>query len=104
MAEKLWIGLVSLLPTEWDDELGGVMGAFTNAVGLATDEQHFVDQIRVAVKEFEMELEEVEDIELFADRIRAHEVSDEIRAMAEEARTEGGIFFSTLHTYDRWRQ
>ncbi|MDJ0947794.1 MAG: hypothetical protein QNJ94_02640, partial [Alphaproteobacteria bacterium] len=23
MAEKLWIGLVSLLPTEWDDELVG---------------------------------------------------------------------------------
>ena len=73
--------------------------AFTNVLGHGVDPEEFRCRAVTTLNEFGLDLHRLEDVEVFASRIRKQHVSLELRKLANEAETTRTIVFGTFHTF-----
>ena len=100
MKPDIWIGLVSVVPTERNTTLGhGAGGAYVNVLGYAIDNEDFEDKVGFQCKALGFEIIEIEDAEPFAQRINDWEVSSEIQRLAREVEQTGEFRFGTYHSF-----
>jgi hypothetical protein len=97
--DQLWIGLAEVVPRSGHPLATESSAAFTNVLGRAANPQEFRFRAIRALNQFDLDLHRLEDVEVFASRIRKHHVSLEVRKLADEAQTNGKIVFGTFHTF-----
>lgn len=95
--KKVWIGLVNLIPNEGNSELGDAKGAYVNILAYAEDREHYVNLVKFAAYEHNYTFEDIEDIDIFEERVAKFEVSDGLKELAEKVletkKTHFGEFF-----------
>ncbi len=100
MKPEIWIGLVSVVPTERNTSLGdGTGGAYVNVLGFALGQEDFEDKVKFHCKALGFEPLEIEDAEPFAQRISQWEVANELHALAREVENTGEFRFGTYHSF-----
>ncbi len=67
-AIETWIGLVHVVPGESNDALEGGVGAYVNAVALASSEADFVQKVTAALAEEQFDTIETMDVETLSAR------------------------------------
>ena len=80
---EAWIGLLEVRSKDGTSSLGeGAAGAFCTAVAYANSEWTFEETVRLGLEELDLELVEASEIERYADRFQAFEVSEECQQLA----------------------
>lgn len=98
--KQKWIGLAHVKPKTGNNLLQGALGAFVPILALTTEIDDFVALTTTYLESFGFEVLEIEDIELFKDRLRNSDVEDVIIALAEELTDEDPIILDTFQAYD----
>jgi len=98
---ELWIGLADVAPAEanTDEQFDGYAGGYVHALALAEDEDDFVERVRTALDELDLELLDLEDAEPVAETLERSGLSDELVALAIEAARTGQVTLGTFHLY-----
>ena len=101
MKKHVWIGLVGVMPQLGAEKVlnAKAKGAFVNALAYAVDEAEYMRTVEEALGGLGLTAHEFEDIETFSERIAKWEVDAELRALADEVGTTGGVRFGTFHNY-----
>jgi hypothetical protein len=76
MCREKWIGLAEVEPTFECQDLD--QAAFVNVIGLALDEDSFIDQIRLECERIDCRLLSVEDVEQWEVRIARYRSDTEV--------------------------
>src|SRR5262245_41950231 len=97
--KQLWIGLAEVVPRSGHPLASESSAAFTNVLGHGADPREFRCRAVRVLNKFGLDLYRLEDVEVFASRIRKHYVSLEVRKLADEAEATGNIVFGTFHTF-----
>lgn len=97
---SLWIGLVNVIPMEWNRELGTAKGAFTNVIMSAQSEKNFELEINAEFYRRGYVVIDVEDIELFYDRAKKYQLKEGLIKLAEYVEQTGNIGIDRFHTYE----
>lgn len=100
--EKVWIGLVSLLPVPGDERCElpqGCIGAFSNVMALAADANEFIARVQRAAIERGFIAEYIEDVEILSERMQHCEVASEVLLVAHRAKTMNSVEFDQLYCY-----
>jgi hypothetical protein len=98
-AAHKWIGLAHVRPSLGNTALGNSAGAYVAAVGLADNADTFARLVSEKLHEYDFQVVEVEDIELFERRSAKYEVDPEVTNMAESLNTENPVALATFHAY-----
>jgi hypothetical protein len=96
-----WIGLLELrkLPG-W--EIMETPGAFVNLITVAISDRESQDKVLGDVKKACSFLNEIEDLEPFAERVSKYEVDDELMELSARAESPSDeVRFGTFHAYPR---
>jgi hypothetical protein len=98
---ELWIGLADVAPTEanTDEEFDGYAGGYVHALALAEDEDDFVERVRTALDELDLELLDLEDAEPVSETLERSGLASELVALAIEAARGGEVTLGTFHLY-----
>jgi hypothetical protein len=100
MNGHIWIGLVGIVPYEGNDSLGkGTGGAYTNVLGYADNYDDFVSKVANALKTQGFEMFEIEDVELYSDRILKFQVDNEIIELAREVESKNEYRYGKFYTF-----
>jgi hypothetical protein len=94
MDRDKWIGLAEVRPTSACRHLE--QRAFVNVIGLAADQDSFIDRIRSACDSIDVCLLRVDDVETWSDRIATSEPDNEVCADAESVDDDNPIVFGTF--------
>jgi hypothetical protein len=95
----VWIGLVHLIPRQGNNILEECIGAYANAVALASDEIEFRSRINAAAALLDFDVADLEDVEPFQSRSTDYEIDPELRVIAEQAAESGEVVFDTFEAY-----
>lgn len=96
-----WIGLVEVRKLPGCTIIEN-KGAFVNVIAMALSAEDFEAKVRKKCDQMFMFVEEIENLEPFANRIAKHEVADELRDFCDEAEMHPDeVFFGTFHEYLR---
>ena len=98
-SNELWIGLVNVIPKQGNDDLGDSSGAYVNVISYASSSSQFCKLVKKELLELGFIVVEIEDIELFSDRIETYSVSDELFDLAREVESSKKIGLGTFHSY-----
>jgi hypothetical protein len=97
---EVWIGLVGAKPLPDSEFFGeGVIGGYSNALVLASNEEGFREEVVKALETFNVLLTEVEDVEPLSARTSKWEVDEELLTLADVVRVSGSPMFGTWHVY-----
>lgn len=97
---KLWIGLAEVVQKNRETPLGSIdKAACVNVVGMAFDPADFSKRTAEALSEAEFDMINLEDVEVFSERLNTHEVDEGLQELGREAEIDGQMKFGTFHTY-----
>jgi hypothetical protein len=96
-----WIGLAHVRPLPGNTTLGTSAGAYVAAVGLAENADTFECLLTAKLHEYDFQVVEVEDIELFEERSLKFNVDPQVTSIAESLNTESPVALGTFHAYKR---
>lgn len=100
--QRLFLGLAHARPTERndDEEIRGAVGAYTNAVALADDEEAFVERVRIELDHMDFELVEIDDVRPFDQALEDGMLARSLLELANDAAHENTTRFDTFHLYE----
>ena len=78
---------------------GGAKGAYANALTLAKDVGEFVEKIKAELKTYGLELVEIEDAEKLEEWEASHDVSIEVRELADSIQDSTRVRFDAFYNY-----
>lgn len=81
--------------------IGNSTGAYVAAVGLADDVDAFVQIVTARLHDYDFQVVELEDIEMFDKRSARFKVDPEIASMAASLNMENPIALATFHAYKK---
>lgn len=90
-----------MIPKEGNETLGSSSGAHTNALVVALDPDDYATKVIEAFNEMAFIVKEIEDVNLFEERIECYEVSEEIIRLAKMAKISGKVEIDIFHAYKR---
>jgi len=96
---RKWIGLAHVYPLPGNTALGGSNRAYVGVVGLASNADIFVRLVIEKCHEYDFEVIEVEDIEVFKDRCAKFNVDPSTKDIVESLDDENPFSFLTFHAY-----
>jgi len=76
-------------------------GAYTNALVFASSRDQAVEVLKASLDELGLDLEEIEDLEPFEDRIREREIDKKLMKLANQLDSQNVIRIGTFHTYPK---
>jgi hypothetical protein len=94
MFKEKWIALAEVMPTVECRELQ--QPAFVNVIGLASDEESFIEMIRTECSMIKLQLVTVEDVELWRERIADWQPDDEVLDQAASVCEQRPFMFGTF--------
>jgi hypothetical protein len=75
-------------------------GAFVDVITIAISDREFQDKVRRRWEEILLFVNEIEDLEPFAERVSKYEVDDELMELSARAESPTDeVRFGTFHTY-----
>jgi hypothetical protein len=97
--KRVRIGLVGVRKLAGCQILEETNGAFVNVLTVALSVEEFAMEVQHCATELLLFVDEIEDAELFEDRIAKHEVAEELKDLSDKAEHHpSGVFFGTFHT------
>ena len=81
--------------------LGNSTGAYVAAIGLADDADAFVRIVTARLHDYDFQVVEIEDIEMFDKRSGRFKVDPEVTSMAASLDMENPIALATFHAYKK---
>ena len=98
---QVFIGLAHVLANKTTvDVLKGSKGAYVNILCLALNETEFLEEAMKVLNSIGLNLIDVEDIETLSERIKRHEVEDNLLGLAKQISEERKVMLGPFHTYD----
>ena len=97
---NIWIGLVHVSSLPNNDLLGNAKGAYVNVLALANNPNDFTNKVKESIIDLGLDFIELEDAELFSERIENYEVQENIKILATEVIKSKEVRFGDFHTYD----
>ncbi len=104
-APDVWIGLAHAIPRPTNDLLDGALGAYVNAVAIASSEHEFCNRIEDALNAWQFDVVKISDVERFGERERAKRngqgaiISDDIYELVNLLTESEPVQFSTFNAY-----
>ncbi len=80
--------------------LEGALGAFVPILALADGIDEFVSITTMRLESYDFDVIEIEDIELFEERLSKSDVEDEIKALADGLSDEDPVVMDFFQAYD----
>lgn len=96
---KVWVGLVGMRPNNQNTFLGAVKGAYTTMFVFTAGYKGYIKQVEQFLKESDIELMGIEDIEPFESRAYKYEVSTDMINLSKLVKKDGIIRFNRLDLY-----
>jgi hypothetical protein len=96
---NVWIGLAHVQPKQGNELLEGAKGAFVPVLGLASTLTEFSDALIILLESYSFNVLEVEDIELYADRIKSFNIDSELQNLVTTLNESEPIVLSTFEAY-----
>ncbi len=97
---QCWIGLAHVRPKVGNNMLEGALGAFVPILALADGIDEFVSITTMRLESYDFDVIEIEDIELFEERLSKSDVEDEIKALADGLSDEDPVVMDFFQAYD----
>ena len=97
--KEVWIGLVRVRPRPKSDILEFDKGAYVNVLAFASNETDYLAQVKKALKQYALTLEETEDVEPFSQRKTKYELSKELYRLAQETSATQEVRVGVFHTF-----
>jgi hypothetical protein len=97
---NIWIGLAQVSSKSVNGLLGSSKGAYVNVLALASNSNDFTEKVIKAIKELELDFVQIEDVELFSERIESYEINDNIINLAIEVNKSKELRFGNFHTFE----
>lgn len=98
--EELWIGLVEFVPNFGNKNFGTAKGGYVNVIAKAANEAIFVQNIHNAVKEFDITVTNIDDMEKVAKRHSNRKATKEVLEMIKKEKKLNSVTFGTFYTFD----
>ena len=98
---EVWIGLAHVKPREGNDALEGAIGAFVPVLALAAGVEEFVSRATTFLSGLRFDVIEMDDIQLFNERLRAKKVQKAVRKLAKRLTAAEPVVMDTFQAYDK---
>ena len=98
--KEAWIGLAHVRPKPGTNNLEGALGAFVPVLVLADCAEGFAAAAATCLDSYGFDVIEIEDIELFADRVRTQTVHEDIRKLAASLSPQQPVAVDTFQAYE----
>jgi len=95
--QRKWIALAEVTPVQRGDTLES--SAFVNVLGLAQDRDSFVELIQHGCEQMKIQLNALEDIELWDTRTQKNNPSAEVRALANSLSLDEPLHFDSFYCF-----
>src|ERR1035437_1981787 len=95
---NIWIGLAHVSNLHNNTLLGNAKGAYVNALALASNPIDFTNKVKESIIDLGFDFIELEDVELFSERIENYEVQENIKILATEAIKSKEVLFGNFHS------
>lgn len=96
---QCWIGLAHVKPTQGNNLLSGDSGAFVPVLALAAGIDDFLSTTAFYLNSYDFEIIEIEDIELYNDRLQNSSVSDDIKKLRANISDSNPILLDVFQSY-----
>lgn len=97
---ELWIGLAKLEPSTLNGVLEDAKGAYTNAIGIASDRVGFRVKVKDALAELDLRLIRLEQAAPLKARLSENALDSELTKVARVAGKTGKVGFGTFHAFE----
>jgi len=94
-----WIGLINVKPRPGNSALGNALGAFVASIALADGPEEYGRKVTEALNEYGFDVVQIEDVELFEDRVQKHSVTPDILELAAAVTQENPVALADFHSY-----
>ncbi len=96
--KSVWIGMVSVIPHEGNNDLNGSIGATVNVLCWAAEPKEYERIVLEKLNEFGFYIEDIEDIKVF-DFSSKLKYKDNLRKIAQAVQKDGKLRWGTFYTY-----
>lgn len=96
---NIWIGLAHVQPRSGNELLEGAKGAFVPVVGMAKTIPEFSDLLINMLESYSFDVLEIEDIELFEERLKSFDVDSELRELVSSLSETHPVALSAFDAY-----
>ncbi len=97
---QCWIGLAHVKPKLGNNLLEGAIGAFVPILALADGIDNFLSITKKWLESYDFDVIEIEDIELFMERLKNSDVEEELKAISEKLTDKDPVAMDTFQAYD----
>lgn len=94
-----WIGMAHVKPTPGNASLGSAIGAYVVAVGWAIDQRAFERLVTIALRAWEFEVLDIEDVEPYEERASEAMIDPLLMRLSEELTAKQPIAFGLFDAY-----
>lgn len=98
--KNIWIGLLQVSSKSKNGILGSSLGAYVNVLALAENNNEFIDKVKDAVNELDLNFVDIEEIDLFTERRKKYKTNYNIIRLAKEVVKFKELRFGNFHTYE----
>lgn len=100
ICKELWIGLANIIPKEGNNEFSDVKGAYVNVIMHASNNDNFIDAVKLEFDYRGFYVVDIEDIELFSERKSQYQLRDELLELANYVEQTGMVGIDRFHLYE----
>jgi len=97
---RIWIGLAKVSSIPGANLLDGAKGAYVNILAIASTSSEFKAKAKKAVEDLGLNFNQIEDIEIFSERIKNYELTGIIKNLAKEVNKTKELRFGNFHTFN----
>jgi len=98
--ESIWIGLLQVSSKLENGILGSSLGAYVNVLAIAKNSNEFIDKVKEAVNELDLDFVDIEEIDLFTERRKKYRIDNSIIRLAKDVVKYKELRFGDFHTYE----
>jgi hypothetical protein len=97
---QCWIGLAHVKPRAGNNLLNGAIGAFVPILAIAKGINDFISIATNWMESYDFDVIEIQDIEMFRDRICKSDVDDELKQLSENLTEQDPVAIDAFQAYD----
>lgn len=98
---NVWIGLAHVSDNKNHALLNGAEEAYVNVLALAINKREFINKVKSSLLEIGFDFINIEDVELYTQRIKNFEVDEIIKNLEKRVRETKATQFSSFHTFNK---
>ena len=96
----IWIANVHAVPQKGTTDFAGAKGVVVNVLARAPSPTAYRHQVEHAVKEYGLDVVEIDDLEVFTFEESTTAEFERLSALARKVEASGGVEFDVFYTYD----